>query len=87
MTAPPDLREYDEKIAQVRREKESAIDSQDFEEAIALRDNEKQLIAKKDAREKRSRPGDTDVVAEVNEEPWDIVAAATGIQPPAAKTL
>ena len=52
MTAPPDLREYDEKIAQVRREKESAIDSQDFEKAIALRDNEKQLIAKKDAREK-----------------------------------
>ena len=33
MTAPPDLREYDEKIAQVRREKESAIDSQDFEKA------------------------------------------------------
>src|SRR5207247_9731699 len=31
MTAPPDLREYDEKIAQVRRDKESAIDSQDFE--------------------------------------------------------
>src|SRR6266699_1474639 len=30
MTAPPDLREYDEKIAGVRREKESAIDSQDF---------------------------------------------------------
>src|SRR6202035_5208286 len=33
MTAPPDLREYDEKIAQVRKEKESAIDSQDFEKA------------------------------------------------------
>ena len=33
MTAPPGLREYDEKIAQVRREKESAIDSQDFEKA------------------------------------------------------
>ena len=52
MTAPPDLREYDEKIAQVRREKESAIDSQDFEKAAALRDNEKQLIAKKETREK-----------------------------------
>src|SRR5579875_3426369 len=43
MTAPPDLREFDEKIAQVRREKESAIDSQDFEKAAALRDKEKQL--------------------------------------------
>jgi ATP-dependent Clp protease ATP-binding subunit ClpC len=30
MTAPPDLREFDEKIANVRREKESAIDAQDF---------------------------------------------------------
>ena len=38
MTAPPDLREFDEKIADVRREKESAIDSQDFEKAAALRD-------------------------------------------------
>ena len=52
MTAPPDLREFDEKIADVRREKESAIDSQDFEKAAALRDNEKQLIEKKDLREK-----------------------------------
>ena len=33
MTAPPDLREFDEKIADVRRDKESAIDAQDFERA------------------------------------------------------
>src|SRR5262249_51581977 len=33
MTPPPDLREFDEKIAHVRREKESAIDAQDFEGA------------------------------------------------------
>src|SRR6202035_4600554 len=80
MTAPPDLREYDEKIAQVRREKESAIDSQDFEKAAALRDNEKQLIAKKDAREKEWKAGDMDVVAEVNEELIaEVLATATGI--------
>ena len=36
MTAPPDLREFDEKIANVRREKESAIDAQDFERARRL---------------------------------------------------
>ena len=57
MTAPPDLREYDEKIAQVRREKESAIDSQDFEKAAALRDTEKQLLAKKTTREKEWKAG------------------------------
>ena len=80
MTAPPDLREYDEKIAQVRREKESAIDSQDFEKAAALRDNEKQLLAKKATREKEWKAGDMDVVAEVNEELIaEVLATATGI--------
>src|SRR3989440_1536889 len=80
MTAPPDLREYDEKIAQVRRDKESAIDSQDFEKAAQLRDNEKQLIAKKDAREKEWKAGDIDAVAEVNEELIaEVLAIATGI--------
>src|SRR2546421_706160 len=80
MTAPPDLREYDEKIAQVRREKESAIDSQDFEKAAALRDNEKQLLAKKTSREKEWKAGDMDVVAEVNEELIaEVLATATGI--------
>ena len=39
MTAPPDLREFDEKIANVRRDKESAIDAQDFERAAHLRDS------------------------------------------------
>ena len=58
MTAPPGLREYDEKIAQVRREKESAIDSQDFEKAAALRDTDKQLLAKKATREKERKAGD-----------------------------
>jgi ATP-dependent Clp protease ATP-binding subunit ClpC len=80
MTAPPDLREYDEKIAQVRREKESAIDSQDFEKAAALRDTEKQLLAKKASREKEWKAGDMDVVAEVNEELIaEVLATATGI--------
>ena len=80
MTAPPDLREYDEKIAQVRREKESAIGSQDFEKAAALRDNEKQLLAKKATREKEWKAGDMDVVAEVNEELIaEVLATATGI--------
>jgi len=37
MTAPPELRELDEKIAEVRRNKEAAIDDQDFEKAASLR--------------------------------------------------
>jgi ATP-dependent Clp protease ATP-binding subunit ClpC len=80
MTAPPDLREFDEKIADVRREKESAIDSQDFEKAAALRDTEKQLIERKDAREKEWKAGDMDLPAEVNEDLIaEVLATATGI--------
>jgi len=80
MTAPPDLREFDERIAEVRREKESAIDAQDFEKAAALRDREKQLLAQKSQREKEWKAGDMDVVAEVDDEQIaEVLATWTGI--------
>ncbi len=80
MTAPPDLREYDERIAAVRREKESAIDAQDFEKAASLRDREKTLLGEKAARERQWKAGDMDVVAEVDEELIaEVLAIATGI--------
>ncbi len=80
MTAPPDLREFDEKIANVRREKESAIDAQDFERAASLRDDEKKLINAKAEREKQWKAGDMDVVAEVDEELIaEVLSTATGI--------
>ncbi len=68
MTAPPDLREIDEKIADARREKESAIDAQDFEKAAGLRDTERKLIAERSDKEKQWRAGDMDVAAVVDEE-------------------
>jgi ATP-dependent Clp protease ATP-binding subunit ClpC len=80
MTAPPDLREFDEKISSVKREKESAIDAQEFEKAASLRDREKQLIAAKGDREKQWKSGDMDVVAEVDEDLIaEVLATATGI--------
>ncbi|MGH3870528.1 MAG: ATP-dependent Clp protease ATP-binding subunit [Pseudonocardiaceae bacterium] len=80
MTAPPDLREFDEKIAAVRRDKESAIDAQDFEKAAKLRDSEKQLLVKKSEREKQWKAGDLDVVAEVDDEQIaEVLANWTGI--------
>ncbi|BBH65093.1 ATP-dependent Clp protease ATP-binding protein [Actinoplanes sp. OR16] len=68
MTAPPDLRDFDERIAQVRRDKESAIDAQDFERAAQLRDKEKTLLNQKAQREKEWKAGDLDVVSEVDDE-------------------
>ncbi|HWL36788.1 MAG TPA: ATP-dependent Clp protease ATP-binding subunit, partial [Frankiaceae bacterium] len=80
MTAPPDLREFDERIAGVRREKESAIDAQDFEKAASLRDKEKNLLQEKAQREKEWKAGDMDVVAEVDEEQIaEVLATWTGI--------
>jgi ATP-dependent Clp protease ATP-binding subunit ClpC len=80
MTAPPDLRDFDEKIAAVRRDKESAIDAQDFERAAKLRDSEKQLLIKKSEREKQWKAGDLDVVAEVDDEQIaEVLANWTGI--------
>jgi len=80
MTAPPDLREFDEKIADVRREKESAIDAQDFERAAKLRDSEKTLLGQKAEREKQWKDGDLDVVAEVDDEQIaEVLANWTGI--------
>ncbi len=80
MTAPPDLREFDERIAGVRRDKESAIDAQDFEKAASLRDKEKTLLAEKAQREKEWKAGDMDVVAEVDDEQIaEVLAIWTGI--------
>jgi ATP-dependent Clp protease ATP-binding subunit ClpC len=80
MTAPPDLREFDERISEVRREKESAIDAQDFEKAASLRDREKNLLVEKAQREKEWKAGDMDVVAEVDEEQIaEVLATWTGI--------
>jgi ATP-dependent Clp protease ATP-binding subunit ClpC len=80
MTAPPDLREFDERIANVRREKESAIDAQDFEKAAALRDTEKNLLLEKAEREREWKAGDMDVAAVVDEELIaEVLAIATGI--------
>ena len=80
MTAPPDLRDFDERIATVRLEKEAAIDGQDFERAARLRDDEKKLLASRADREEAWKLGDTSAPAEVGEEEIaEVLSSATGI--------
>ncbi|MGB9012628.1 MAG: ATP-dependent Clp protease ATP-binding subunit [Aeromicrobium sp.] len=80
MAAPPELKEFDEQIADVRMRKEGAIDAQDFEAAAALRDEEKKLINAKGEREKAWKSGDLDTVAVVDEHLIaEVLAKATGI--------
>ena len=80
MTAPAELREFDDKISEARKAKESAIDGQDFEGAAALRDKEKTLIAEKVEAEKHWKATDLDKVTEVDEELIaQVLSASTGI--------
>ena len=53
----PDTSDLDEQIEAVRTEKEAAVDAQDFEQAVSLRDREKQLLAGKAARHEQWAAG------------------------------
>ncbi|AIE82824.1 ATP-dependent Clp protease ATP-binding subunit [Actinotignum schaalii] len=80
MTAPPELRELDDKIASTRRAKEAAIDAQDFEKAAGLRDEEQKLGEERDAREQAWKDGDMDVVSVVDEDLiTEVLSMSTGI--------
>ncbi|MBK5217375.1 MAG: ATP-dependent Clp protease ATP-binding subunit, partial [Propionibacteriales bacterium] len=80
MAIPPELKALDDQIADVRRNKEGAIDAQDFEAAASLRDEEKKLTLARNEREKQWKAGDMDVPAVVDEELIsDVLAKATGI--------
>jgi len=80
MTAPPDVRELDEKIAEVRLKKESAIDGQDFELAASLRDEERQLQEERARREENWKAGEMDVLSEIDEEEIaEVLSLWTGI--------
>src|SRR6266702_887601 len=68
MTAPPSVREMDERIAEVRMKKESAIDAQNFELAANLRDSERKLMEEKASREREWKSGEMDILSEVDEE-------------------
>ncbi|AWB82635.1 NDP-hexose 4-ketoreductase [Corynebacterium yudongzhengii] len=80
MTAPESIREVDDRIASVRREKEAAIDAQDFEKAAGLRDQERKLNEERAEKEKQWRAGDLEDIAEVGEEQIaEVLANWTGI--------
>ncbi|GGO64792.1 ATP-dependent Clp protease ATP-binding protein [Microbacterium nanhaiense] len=80
LSSPPELREFDEKIAAVRADKEKASEEQDFEKAAALRDEEKQLLGERLRLEKQWRSGDIQSKEVVDEGLIaEVLAQATGI--------
>ncbi|MCP4499525.1 MAG: ATP-dependent Clp protease ATP-binding subunit, partial [Deltaproteobacteria bacterium] len=66
MTRPPDLKEIDEEVEKLNKEKEEAVANQDFEKAAKLRDTADKLKKKKETitREWREKSRETDGVVD-----------------------
>ncbi len=80
LTAPPDVMELEEKLENIRHEKEAAITAQEYEKAATLRDEEKKLndeLKKQKESWKDENIGDTAKVTEA--EIAEIVSSWTGI--------
>jgi ATP-dependent Clp protease ATP-binding subunit ClpC len=80
MSSPPVYRDLEDEIEETRRNKEAAIEAQEFEKAASLRDQERQLTNKKREMQDEwsaSEEGDRPQVGE--EEIADIVSMWTGI--------
>ncbi len=77
MTAPPDLREFDDKIARLKVNKDAAIDAQDFEKAAKLRDEVQRLQGQRAEKEEAWKQGDSDIPAVVGEEEIAVVLSGT----------
>ncbi len=80
MTAPPSYRELEDEISHVRKEKEAAIEAQEFEKAANLRDKERKLSHKKLELEDQWKTSDEGTRASIGEdEIAEIVSMWTGI--------
>jgi len=79
-TAPPDLKELEDKVKAIGEEKSAAVNSQEFERAAQLRDEEKVLAAKLDEAKASWQEKSAHGAGEVGEqEIAQIVSAWTGI--------
>src|SRR5690348_8240368 len=80
MSAPPRYRELEEEIEKVRKDKEDAIEAQEFEKAAALRDKERKLTQKKRELEEQWHNQESEEQPEIGEEEIaDVVSMWTGI--------
>jgi ATP-dependent Clp protease ATP-binding subunit ClpC len=80
MSAPPDFKQLEDEIARVRSEKEAAVEKQNFEVAKRLREQEEQLLSRKDSQEQEWRSEGVDLFDVVDEEVIaEVLANWTGI--------
>lgn len=80
LTAPPELKEMDTKITDLKSQKDQAISDQDFEKAAALRDEQETLEKTRKEREQAWREGESDASMVVDEETIaQVISDTTGI--------
>ncbi|MHB8672003.1 MAG: ATP-dependent Clp protease ATP-binding subunit, partial [Acidimicrobiales bacterium] len=80
MQTPPDYKEIEDEITRVRKDKDTAIENQKFEQAAKLRDQEKALLERKAAKEHELKGEGIDLFDEVDEEKIaEVLALWTGI--------
>jgi len=80
MTKPPDLKEIDDEVERLIKEKEEAVANQDFEKAASLRDQADKLKKKKQAMTKDWREKSREADGVVDEEVVaEVVSKMTGI--------
>ena len=80
MTRPPDLKEIDEEVERLNKDKEEAVANQDFEKAAALRDQADKLRKKKETitKEWREKSQQTDGVVD-EEVIAEVISKMTGV--------
>src|SRR5208337_3706695 len=80
MSRPPDLKEIDEEVEKLNKEKEEAVANQDFEKAAALRDQADKLKKKKQVitHQWREKSRETDGVVD-EEVIAEVVSKITGV--------
>ena len=80
MQTPPDLKELEDRIGDVQKQKKDAVEAQRFEEAGRLRDQEKALLEEKSAKEAEVKASGVDLFDEVDEEAIaEVLSIWTGI--------
>jgi ATP-dependent Clp protease ATP-binding subunit ClpC len=80
MTAPPGIKEVEDRLRRVRAEKEGAIEAQEFEKAASLRDKEKQILSEKRAMEEEwLKPDNRRVVEVTADEIAEVTSMWTGV--------
>jgi ATP-dependent Clp protease ATP-binding subunit ClpC len=80
MATPPDYKAIEDEIASVRKDKELAIEKQNFEQATTFRGREEELLQRKAAKEQEWRAEGVDLFDVVDEEVIaEVLANWTGI--------